>query len=154
MGSGRPFFVRIQNPLKRKVKLPKTFEANSVIINDCRLIPSIPKNPLEFKSVIEIKIATENEIQSSLLKKLKDELKNPIVIYEQNGRRSEKKIFNSKYKKNSKNKFTLTIDVEGGFPVKRFVIGDNVVPGISQILSDNCKCEKFDFLKVQMITNN
>ena len=154
LGSGRPFFVRIQNPLKRKTRLPKTFETNSVIIDNCKLVPTIPKNPLEFKSEIEIKITTENEIQSSLLKKLKYELKNPIEIYEQNGRRSEKKIFNSKYKKNSKNNFTLTVDVEGGFPVKRFVIGDNVVPGVSQILSDNCKCENFDFLKIQMITNN
>jgi tRNA U54 and U55 pseudouridine synthase Pus10 len=76
------------------------------------------------------------------------------VIYENSGRRSEKKIFNSKYKKTSKNKFTLTIDVEGGFPVKRFVIGDEVVPGVSQTIGDNCKCDEFDFLKIEMITNN
>ncbi|MFZ8907576.1 MAG: tRNA pseudouridine(54/55) synthase Pus10 [Nitrosopumilaceae archaeon] len=154
LGSGRPFFVKIQNPLKRKARLPKTFKANFILIQNCKIIPNIPKNPLEFKSLIGIKISTEKEIQSSALQKLKNKLKNPIVIYENSGRRSEKKIFSSKYKKNSKNKFTLTIDVEGGFPIKRFVVGDDVVPGVSQSIGDNCKCDEFDFLKIQMITNN
>lgn len=153
-GSGRPFFVRLQNPRKRKVKLPKTFKTNFLDIQNCKVIPNIPKKSLEFKSLIEITISSENKIQSSHLKKLKNTLKNPAVIYENSGRRSEKKIFNSKYKKISENKFTLTIDVEGGFPVKRFVIGDNIVPGVSQILQDNCICEGFDFLRIQMITNN
>ena len=154
LGSGRPFFVKIQNPLKRKVRLPKTFKANSIVVKNCKIISTIPKKPLEFKSLIEIKISTEKPIQSFSLQKLKQKLKNPIVIYENSGRRSEKKIFNSKYKKTSKNKFTLTIDVEGGFPVKRFVIGDEVVPGVSQTIGDNCKCDEFDFLKIEMITNN
>ena len=154
LGSGRPFFVRVQNPHKRNARLPKTLKTNFVTIQNCKIIPSIPKMPLDFKSLIEIKITTEKEILSSSLKKLKNKLKNPVVVYENSGRRSEKKIFNSKYKKNSENKFTLTIDVEGGFPVKRFVIGDNVVPGLSQTLGDNCKCDQFDFLRIQMITNN
>lgn len=154
LGSGRPFFVKIQNPLKRKARLPKTFKANSIVVQNCKIIPNIPKNPLEFKSLIEIKISTEKQIQSSALQELKNKLKNPIVIYENSGRRTEKKIFSSKYKKNSTNKFTLTIDVEGGFPIKRFVIGDDVVPGVSQSIGDNCKCDEFDFLKIQMITNN
>jgi len=44
--------------------------------------------------------------------------------------------------------------VEGGFPVKRFVIGDDVVPGVSQTISNNCKCEEFDFHEIKMTTNN
>jgi tRNA pseudouridine synthase 10 len=114
----------------------------------------MPKMPLEFKSLIEIKITTQNKVLSSSLRKLKSKLKNPVIVFENSGRRSEKKIFNSKYKKIAENKFTLTIDVEGGFPVKRFVIGDNVVPGLSQTLNDNCICGDFDFLRIQMITNN
>jgi tRNA pseudouridine synthase 10 len=101
-----------------------------------------------------MKILTENEIQTSSLKKLKKYLENPIIIYENSGKRSEKKIFNVKYKKNSKNKFTLIINAEGGLPIKRFVIGDNVVPGISQTIENNCKCDEFDFLGIKMITNN
>lgn len=154
LGSGRPFFVKIQNPKKRKPKFPKTLKTNFVNIQNCKIINNIPKTPLEFKSLIEIKVTTEKKILSSSLKNLKNKLKNPVVVYENSGRRSEKKIFNSKYKKNSENKFTLTIDVEGGFPVKRFVKGDDVVPGITQTMDDNCKCNNFDFLRIQMITNN
>jgi len=101
-----------------------------------------------------MKIITENEIQSSSLKKLKKHLDNPIVIYENSGKRSQKKIFSVRYKKNSKNKFTLVINAEGGLPIKRFVIGDNVVPGVSQTIGNNCKCDEFDFLEIKMITNN
>jgi tRNA pseudouridine synthase 10 len=154
LGSGRPFFVRLQNPNKRKAKLPKSIKINSVIVNDCKLIPDVPKKPLRFSSLIEMNISTANEIQSSSLAQLKKILKNPIVIYENSGKRSEKKIFNLKYKKNSSKKFTLIINAEGGLPIKRFVIGDDVVPGISQTIGNDCKCDKFDFLEIKMITNN
>ena len=154
LGLGRPFFVRIQNPIKRKVALPKSFKMDSVTINNCKLISDVPKKPLPFRSLIEMKIATEGEIYPSSLKQLKKSLQNPVVIYETSGKRSEKKIFNVRYKKNSKNKFTLIINAEGGLPIKRFVIGDNVVPGISQTIGQNCKCEEFDFLEIKMITNN
>jgi tRNA pseudouridine synthase 10 len=153
LGLGRPFFVRIQNPIKRKTRLPKILKIDSVVINNCKIISDVPKKPLAFRSIIEMKIITENEIQSSSLKKLKKHLDNPIVIYENSGKRSEKKIFNVKYKKKSKNKFTLVINAEGGLPIKRFVIGDNVVPGVSQTIGNNCKCDEFDFLEIKMITN-
>lgn len=154
LGLGRPFFVRIQNPIKRKARLPKTLKIDSVIINNCKIISDVPKKPLAFRSIIEMKIITENEIQSSSLKKLKKHLVNPIVIYENSGKRSQKKIFNVRYKKNSKNKFTLMINAEGGLPIKRFVIGDNVVPGVSQTIGNDCKCDEFDFLEIKMITDN
>jgi tRNA pseudouridine synthase 10 len=154
LGKGRPFFVRIQNPKKRKVKLPKILKTDSVIVKNCKIIPNMPKKPLTFRSTIKMKIITENEIQSSNLKKLKKHFANPVVIYENSGKRAEKKIFSVKYKKNSKNKFTLAIIAEGGLPIKRFVIGDNVVPGVSQIIENNCNCDEFDFLEIKMITNN
>ena len=154
LGSGRPFFVRIQNPNKRKAKLSKNIKLNSLYIKNCKVIPDVPKMPLTFRSIIDIKIITEDKIESSSLKKLKKQLKNPIIIYENPGKRSEKKIFNSKYKINSSNKFTLIIESEGGLPIKRFVLGDNVVPGISQAIKNYCKWEEFDFLEIKMITNN
>ena len=154
LGSGRPFFVRIQNPIKRRIKMPKTLKIDSLKIHNCKTIPNVPKKPLTFNSIIEIKITTEKEIQSSDLKKLKEILKNPILIYENSGKRSEKKIFNTRYRKISKNKFILTINAQGGLPIKRFVIGDNVVPGVSQTIGNNCKCEEFDFMEVKMTTNN
>ncbi len=154
LGLGRPFFVRIKNPIRQKARFPKTLNTNSVIIHNCKIIHKVPKKPLTFRSIIEMKIITEKEIQSSSLKKLKKHVASPIVIYENSGKRSEKKIFNVRYKKNSKNKFTLIINVDGGFPVKRFVIGDDVVPGVSQTISNNCKCEEFDFHEIKITKNN
>jgi len=154
LGSGRPFFVKIKNPIKQKAMLPKILKTNSLIIHNCKIIPKVPKKSLTFRSIIEMKIITEKEIQSSSLKKLKKHIASPIVIYENSGKRSEKKIFSVRYKKNSKKEFTLIINVEGGFPIKRFVIGDNVVPGVSQTISNNCKCEEFDFHEIKMTTNN
>lgn len=149
LGTGRPFFVKIKNPLKRNLKL--TFVTFDFLkITNLKIVPESPKNPLKFKSSIQLKISTEGKIDSKNLKKLKDLQKHPIVVYEKSGKRSEKKIFSVKYKKNSSNAFTLFIIAEGGFPVKRFVNSDDVSPGISQILNTSCICQQFDFLDIKV----
>jgi len=154
LGTGRPFFVRIQNPIKRNVRLPKTTRLDSIIINNCKIILNIPKKPMSFRSIIEMKITTENKIQSSRLKNLKKLEKKPVLVYENSGKRSEKKITKVKYRKISFNKFILVINAEGGLPIKRFVNGDNVIPGVDQTIENKCKCEDFDFKEIKMITNN
>ena len=148
LGTGRPFFVKIKNPFKRISKLPdKKFEYLSLF--NLKLIDEFPKKPLNFHSKIKIKISTKSEITSKNLKKLKDLVKNPIVIYEKSGKRYEKKIFDVKYKKNLINLFTMVIFVEGGFPVKRFIVGDDdVSPNISAIFNNSCVVEEFDFLDI------
>ncbi|MDH3737354.1 MAG: pseudouridine synthase, partial [Nitrosopumilus sp.] len=75
---------------------------------------------------------------------------NPIIVYEKSGKRSEKSIFSVKYSKKSQNKFILHIKTEGGLPVKRFVAGDDVYPGISQILNTSCQCQEFNFLDIEV----
>ncbi len=147
LGTGRPFFVKIKNPLKRNSKLNSvTFD--SLKITNLKIITESPKKPLKFNSLIELKISTENDIDSKNLKKLKDLQKHPVVVYEKSGKRSEKKVFSIKYKKNSRNTFTLVIQSEGGLPVKRFVSSIDVTPGISQILNTSCMCQEFDFLDI------
>ena len=54
----------------------------------------------------------------------------------------------------SENRFILIIRVEGGLPIKRFVYGDDVSPGVSQILDTPCKCNEFDFLDVEAYDDN
>ncbi|WP_371504733.1 tRNA pseudouridine(54/55) synthase Pus10 [Nitrosopumilus adriaticus] len=149
LGNGRPFFVKLQNPLKRNLKLP-SFNSNSLKISNLKLVNESPKNPLKFNSLIQLKISTSSDIDSKILKKLKILEKQPVVVYDKSGKRSEKKIFTVKYKKNSKNIFTLSLKTEGGLPVRRFIDGDDVVPGISQILDTTCKCNQFDFSDVEV----
>ena len=147
LGNGRPFFVKIKNPSKRKSKLSdETFDSVSVF--NLKLVDTFPKKPLNFYSRIKIKISTELQINSKKLQKLKDLTTCPIVIYEKSGKRYEKKIFDLKYKKNSTNLFTITMSAEGGFPIKRFVIGDDVSPNISSLLDNSCVAQEFDFLDI------
>ena len=150
LGSGRPFFVKIQNPFKRDLVLPRKITSNSVVMHNCKIISLPPKTPIKFNSSIELKISTENEILPTTMAKLKSILNGPVVVYETSGKRSEKVISDLKYKKTSKNCFTLFIKAEGGLPVKRFVDGDDVTPGLRQIMNDKCTCITFDFLEIDL----
>ena len=147
LGSGRPFFVKIKNPSKRKSTLSDE-KFDSVSIFNLKLVDTFPKKPLNFYSRIKIKISTKSQINSKKLKKLKDLTNCPIVIYEKSGKRYEKKIFDLKYKKNSNNLFTIIMSAEGGFPVKKFVIGDDISPNISSLLDNSCVAQEFDFLDI------
>ena len=147
LGSGRPFFVKIKNPSKRKCKLSDE-DFNSVSLLNLKLVHESPKKSLTFHSKIKIKISTKLQINSKNLKKLKDLTTYPITVYEKSGKRYEKKIFDLSYKKNSSNVFTVIISAEGGFPIKRFVIGDDILPNISSVLDTMCMVQEFDFLDI------
>ena len=147
LGNGRPFFVKIKNPIKRKIKLPDE-QFDFISLSRLKLVNESPKKPLNFNSTIKIKISTISQIDLKNLKKLKDLTINPIVIYEKSGKRYEKKIFDVKYKKNSKNVFTMTIIAEGGLPIKRLIIGDDILPNISSLFGTPCVIQKFDFLDI------
>jgi len=147
LGKGRPFFVKLQNPHKRKLKLTsKIF--NSLKINNLKIVSDSPKKPLKFISSIKMRISTESVIEIKNMKKLKDLTKSPVVVYDVSGKRSEKNIFSVKYKKTSQNEFSLFLKADGGLPIKRFVNGDNVSPGVSSIINNHCKCLEFDFLDI------
>ena len=149
MGSGRPFFVKIQNPNKRSLRITAT-NLEHVKINNLNIVLDSPKKPLKFNSLVEAKISSSSKIDSKLLKKLKTLTKNPIVVYEKSGKRSDKKLFSIKHKKHNDTSFTILFKFEGGLPVKRFVTGDDVSPGVSQILGVSCKCLEFDFHDVEV----
>ena len=147
LGNGRPFFVKIKNPSKRKSKLSDE-KFDSVSVFNLKLVDTFPKKPLNFYSRIKIKISAKLQIISKKLKKLKYLTTCPIVIYEKSGKRYEKKIFDLTYKKNSSNVFTVIMSAEGGFPIKRFVIGDDILPNISSVLDTMCMVQEFDFLDI------
>ena len=147
LGTGRPFFVKIKNPFKRKIRLYDE-KLDFVSLCNLKLVKESPKKSVSFNSMIKIKVISSSQINSKKLKKLKDLPTTPIVIYEKSGKRYEKKIFDVKYKKNSKNVFTMTITAEGGLPIKRFITGDDVLPNISTIFDTPCTAQEFDFLDI------
>ncbi|KEQ56343.1 tRNA pseudouridine synthase Pus10 protein [Marine Group I thaumarchaeote SCGC AAA799-B03] len=149
LGTGRPFFVKIQNPHKRNLRA-KSANLEHVEVRNLKIVSDSPKKPLKFNSLVEAKISASSKIDSNLLRKLKTLTENPIVVYEKSGKRSEKRILSIKYKKHDDVSFTLFFKFEGGLPVKRFVTGDDVSPGISQIIGVSCKCLEFDFHDVEV----
>ncbi|MCE2614733.1 MAG: tRNA pseudouridine(54/55) synthase Pus10, partial [Nitrosopumilus sp. (ex Thoosa mismalolli)] len=153
LGTGRPFFVKLQNPLKRKFR-PLSKKNNSVSIMNLKIESKLPPQSIKFSSKIEIQISTSSQITSSQLKKLKTLSVSPIAVYEKSGKRTEKKVNSVSYKKFSDQKFKLKIDAEGGLPIKRFVNGDDIVPNVSSILGMNCIANEFDFLDVKINDNN
>ena len=148
LGKGRPFFVKIINPHKRTLKLAKKIPLHGIVIHGLKIIKKIPLNTPRFRSKVEMVIHTENEIKSSQLKKLYKLEKQPIAIYENSGKKSQRHISDVQYKKKSTNSFSLFINADGGVPIKRFADGSEVTPSLSSILKNPCKCTIFDFHEI------
>ena len=149
LGSGRPFFMKLQNPHNRNLNSINV-KSEYVEITNLRIVPESPKTPLRFISHVKIKIFSKTKLDSKILRKLKDLLTYPTIVYEKSGKRSEKKIFSLKYSKKSDYDLLLYASMEGGLPIKRFVTSDNVSPGISNLLENSCICKQFDFLDIEL----
>lgn len=150
LGKGRPFFVKLTNPQQRKIKQIKKINLKQLSISNLRIIEKIPKEPIQFKSTILIQITTESQVNPSLLKNLQSIKKTPLLVYDKPGKEMKKTVYESSYKKTSPNSFSLSMTVDGGLPIKRFVEGNSVKPSVSEILDMNCKCKEFDFYDVEL----
>jgi len=144
LGDGRPFFVKLQHPNKRKSKLTSV-DLNSVKLKNLKIIDKFPKKPITFSSSVEIKISSKNTLNTQYLRKLKNICNAPVMVYEKSGKCFEKQIFSLNYKKNSSHNFSLFMKVEGGLPIRRFIEGGDISPNISEFLNCECKCDVFDF---------
>ena len=153
LGSGRPFIVKLLNPSKRKIKL-SDYASDFISIFNLKIIDDSPKTPLKFSSLATIKISTDSKFDTENLKKLKNLKNSPIIVSEKSGKSYEKKIFDINYKKTSDQIILVKIRVEGGLPIKRFVIGNDVIPNISETIGTHCIPEEFDFLEIIVNDNN
>ena len=150
LGKGRPFFAKLINPHKRATKLDKKVPLGEVTIYNLKVIGKIPSNILRFKSKVEMEVQTENAIKVSELKNLHKLEKQPISIYETSGKRSQRHIYNIQYKKKSNNLFSLFMKTDGGVPLKRLADGVEVMPSLTSILENPCKCKVFDFHEIAL----
>ncbi len=146
LGSGRPFFAKIQNPLRRHARLEKVSDG-PIRVENLRIVSKSPKY-IRFRSSVSIKVCAESPIDSEGLKRLKELATCPVAVYDKSGRRVEKRIFDVRYRKKTDRVFTMLIKAEGGLPIKRFVAGDDVNPGVSKVLGTPCTCQRFDFLDI------
>ena len=148
LNGGRPFFAKIHDPSCRRPRLSRRKKLDFVELSGCRIIERLPRMPIRFHSTIRIRIAADRPIAAEPLKSLRRALRSPVAVYDDSGRRSEKSVSRVRYRRTSENSLVLVIDADGGLPVKRFVRGDNVSPGISQVLKADCTCAGFDFVRI------
>jgi len=65
LGDGRPFFVKLQHPNKRKSRLTST-NLNSVKLKNLKIIDKFPKKPISFSSSVKIKISSKNTLDTHI----------------------------------------------------------------------------------------
>jgi tRNA pseudouridine synthase 10 len=148
LGSGRPFYVRVFNPKKRKLK-NKTIKGNGIkaILNMINCIPVIQPR---FIVNTKIHIRCENALTKKILKKL-NSLSGSKVTFENKSKMGIKSIHSVRVRQLDSNQFTLTIVADGGLMIKQLVGGEEYMkPNISEILGMKCECLMFDILDVQL----
>ena len=149
-GRGRPFFLKLIDPKKRKTPKIKKVNLDGISLSNLKKIDDLPKAPIPFKSKIQIQINSDKNLDSKILKNLKSIKKTPILVSEKPRKEASKSVDEISYKKTSSNSFSMTITTDGGLPIKKFVEGGSVKPSISEILGMNCKCKEFDFHSVEL----
>jgi tRNA pseudouridine synthase 10 len=148
LGSGRPFYVRVFNPKKRKLK-NKTIKGNGIkamlnVIND------IPVTRPRFIVKTKIHIKCENALTKKILKKL-NSLSGSKVSFENKSKIGIKSIYSVRVQQLDSKQFSLTIVTDGGLMIKQLVGGEEYMkPNISEILGAKCECVMFDILDVRL----
>ncbi len=148
LGNGRPFFVKMINPHKRKIQLPKMIKLDNISILNLRIVSKVPTDQIKFKTDVLLEIATEKDLAPGVLDVLQSLKDMPISISENLPWKNQKRIHDIKIKKMDTRSFTILVTMDGGIPLKRLVTGTNVEPNISMLLENQCKCITFDFHKI------
>src|ERR671918_3188319 len=148
LGSGGPFYVRVFNPKKRKLK-NKAVKGNGIKAM-LKMINDIPVMQPRFTVKTKIHIGCENALTKKILKKL-NSLSGSKVSFENKSKIGIKNIHSVRVRQLDSNQFTLTIVADGGLRIKQLVGGEEYMkPNISEILGTKCECLMFDILDVQL----
>ena len=148
LGSGRPFYVRVFNPKKRKLK-NKTIKGKGITAM-LNLINDIPIIQPRFIVKTKIHIKCQNMLTKKILKKI-NSLSGSKVSFENKLKIGIKSIHSVRVRQLDSNQFILTIVAEGGLMIKQLVGGEEYMkPNISDTLGAKCECVMFDILDVQL----
>jgi tRNA pseudouridine synthase 10 len=148
LGSGRPFYVRIFNPKKRKLK-NKTIKGKGITAM-LNLINDIPIIQPRFIVKTKIHIKCQNILTKKILKKI-NSLSGSKVSFENKLKIGIKSIHSVRVRQLDSNQFILTIVAAGGLMIKQLVGGEEYMkPNISDTLGAKCECVMFDILDVQL----
>ncbi len=148
LGTGRPFYVRVFNVKRRKLRDKKIkFNDIAAILN---VINGSPMIQQPFKSKTRIYVKCENVLTKKNLKKL-NSLSGSTVNFKNKSRMITKNIYSANIRQIDASQFILTIVADGGLLIKQFVGGGEYMkPNISEILEAKCECVMFDILDVRL----
>ena len=149
-GNGRPFFVKLLNPKKRKIRFKKKYLQKEIIIKDLQITGEIPNEPIQFRSKVELSVTANKKIDNNDIQRLK-KLKNIPIYVSENRKKNQKFIYEIKPRQKTPNSFSIKLTIDGGLPLKRFVEGNNVNPNLTKFLGVQCKCNEFDFQDVKLL---
>ena len=150
LGNGRPFFTKLLNPKKRNRILRKTFDLQDISLSELQKLPIQPKGSVQFKSEVSITVNTEKPISLTQLKKLKNLENTVIKNFSIDKINTQKRIYKIDYKKIGQTRFVLDLFADGGISIKSFIQNSDMVPNVSDLIENQCKCIKFDFKNIMV----
>ena len=151
LGNGRPFFVKIINPKKRKKIIRRKTKLQGIELLELRKINTQPKDPIFFKSKIDVVMNSDKPIKSRELKNLERSTM-PLIIHIDGKKSVTKKIYKINFKKLSSKSFKINFYADGGIPIKSLIQGSTVIPNMTDLLKTKCECVQFDFKKIDVMS--
>jgi len=151
LGNGRPFFVKIINPKKRKKIIRRKTKLQAIELLELRKIDTQPKDQIFFKSKIDVVMKTDKPIKSRELKNLERSTM-PLIIHVDGKKSVTKKIYKINFKKLSSKSFKINFYADGGIPIKSLIQGPTVIPNMTDLLKTKCECVQFDFKKIDVMS--
>lgn len=148
MGNGRPFFAKLIEPHTRKPRFPKKIDLGDIGLSNLRVVEKIPSKPLRFKSKVAMTITCDSKISQKSIEYLKS-LKGRQIILDNDGKSVPKHVYGMNIK-NTNDYLLITMTVDGGLPIKRFVSDDRVSPNLTSLLDSKCVCTNFDFKSIDI----
>jgi tRNA pseudouridine synthase 10 len=148
LGAGRPFYARVFNPKKRRLKKGR-IRGNGVTAT-LRVIEDEPELQPRFKVKTRIHAKCEKELLREDIKKL-NSLAGVEVSFENRSKTATKKIHSARARRIDVSRFAFTMIADGGLMIKQFVGGEEYMkPNMSEILGSKCECVTFDVLGVEL----
>ena len=148
LGNGRPFFSKILNPKTRNQIMHKSSNLEGVNLSELKKITLQPKGTISFKSQVSITIDTKKPISPNQLKKLKFLENAEIKDVSRDKKNYHKRIYKINYKKLGKTSFILNLIIDGGISIKSFIQNSDLTPNVSELLENQCTCDKLDFKNI------
>jgi tRNA pseudouridine synthase 10 len=146
VGRGRPFYARISNPKKRRLKKKRI--AGNGVQAAISVINEEPELQPRFRVKTKIHVKCGRALTRNDIKGL-NALAGVEVSFENKWKTATKKIHSASVKKIDDSDFALTIVADGGLMIKQFVGGEEYMkPNVSEIMGSKCECVTFDILDV------